>query len=78
MGGRWRRGDPYDTDPRAPASTDVLLSLKLFGDGVSMGLRGDKRITAEGLTLSADDVVEKLNAYLDVVEASKIITRKQQ
>ena len=31
---------------------------------------------AEGLTLSADDAVEKLNAYLDVVETSKIITRK--
>ena len=59
-------------DPRAPASTDVLLSLKLLGDGVQMGLRGDERITAEGLTLSVQDVREKLDAFLDVVETSRL------
>ena len=37
-----------------------------------MGLRGDERITAEGLTLSVQDVREKLAAYADVVEASRI------
>lgn len=51
-------------DPRAPASTDALLSLRLTRDGVSMGLRGDSRITAEGLGASLDDVLEKLDAYL--------------
>lgn len=64
-------------DPRAPASTDALLSLKLLGDGVSMGLRGDDRITAEGLTLSVQDVSEKLAAYLEVVESSKIVAAKR-
>ena len=59
-------------DPRAPPSTDALLSLRLLTDGVAMGLRGDERITAEGLTLSVQDVREKLAAYADVVEASRI------
>lgn len=59
-------------DPRAPPSTDALLSLRLLSDGVAMGLRGDERITAEGLTFSVQDVREKLAAYTDVVEASRI------
>jgi hypothetical protein len=49
---------PCLADPRAPPSTDVLLSLRLLGDGVAMGLRGDDRITSEGLTLSVEDVSE--------------------
>ena len=58
--------------PPPPPSTDALLSLRLLTDGVAMGLRGDERITAEGLTLSVQDVREKLAAYADVVEASRI------
>jgi hypothetical protein len=41
-------------DPRAPPSTDLLLSLRLLGDGVSMGLRGDARINSEGLGFSVE------------------------
>jgi len=51
-------------DPRAPASTEVLLTLRLAKDGVAMGRRGDKRITDLGLAASLDDVLEKLDAYL--------------
>lgn len=59
-------------DPRAPPSTDALLSLRLLSDGVAMGLRGDDRITAEGLTYSVEDVREKLDAYVDVVTKSRL------
>lgn len=59
-------------DPRAPPSTDALLSLRLLSDGIAMGLRGDNRITAEGLTYSVGDVREKLNAYVDLVEKSRL------
>jgi hypothetical protein len=55
-------------DPRAPPSTDALLSLRLTKDGVRMGLRGDSRITAVGLAASLDDVLEKLDALLALVE----------
>ena len=57
-------------DPRAPPSTDMMLSLKLLSDGVNMGLRGDPRISAEGLILSLDDVLEKVNAYVNLVDRS--------
>ena len=57
-------------DPRAPPSTDMMLSLKLLSEGVNMGLRGDSRISAEGLILSLDDVLEKVNAYVDLVDRS--------
>ena len=40
-----------------------------------MGLRGDERITSEGLTFSVEDVSEKLKAYVDVVEGSRIIAK---
>ena len=59
-------------DPRAPPSTDALLSLRLLTDGVAMGLRGDNRVTAEGLTYSVEDVREKLDAYVDVVTKSRL------
>ena len=59
-------------DPRAPPSTDALLSLRLLTDGVAMGLRGDERVTAEGLTYSVEDVREKLDAYVDVVAKSRL------
>ena len=59
-------------DPRAPPSTDALLSLRLLNDGVAMGLRGDDRVTAEGLTYSVEDVREKLDAYVDVVTKSRL------
>lgn len=55
-------------DPRAPPSTDALLSLRLTKDGVRMGLRGDSRITAVGLAASLDDVLEKLDALLALVD----------
>lgn len=51
-------------DPRAPPSTDALLSLRLTKDGVAMGLRGDPRITFEGMEASLDDVLEKIDAWL--------------
>ena len=57
-------------DPRAPPSTDMMLSLKLLSEGVNMGLRGDPRISAEGLILSLDDVLEKVNAYVNLVDRS--------
>jgi len=57
-------------DPRAPPSTDMMLSLKLLSEGVNMGLRGDTRISAEGLILSLDDVLEKVNAYVNLVDRS--------
>ena len=57
-------------DPRAPPSTDMILSLKLLSDGVDMGLRGDARISAEGLILSLDDALEKVNSYLELVNRS--------
>jgi hypothetical protein len=59
-------------DPRAPPSTDALLSLRLLSDGIAMGLRGDERITAEGLTFSVEDVREKLDAYVDLVQNSRL------
>jgi hypothetical protein len=54
----------------------VLLSLRLLGDGVAMGIRGDSRITSEGLTFSVDDVSEKLRAYVEIVESSRIVASK--
>jgi hypothetical protein len=48
----------------------MMLSLKLLSDGVNMGLRGDPRISAEGLILSLDDVLEKVNAYVNLVDRS--------
>lgn len=42
---------------------------------MAMGLRGDERITSEGLTFSVDDVGEKLNAYVDLVESSRIVAK---
>ena len=36
-------------------STNMLLSLKLLEDGVDMGIRGDRRINAEGLSSSVSD-----------------------
>ena len=55
-------------DPRAPPSTDALLSLRLTRDGVRMGARGDSRITAVGLAASLDDALEKLDALLALVD----------
>ena len=48
----------------------MILSLKLLSDGVDMGLRGDARISAEGLILSLDDALEKVNSYLELVNRS--------
>jgi hypothetical protein len=48
----------------------MMLSLKLLSEGVNMGLRGDSRISAEGLILSLDDVLEKVNAYVNLVDRS--------
>lgn len=55
-------------DPRAPPSTEMLLTLRLAKDGVKMGLRNDARITAVGLTASLTDVLEKMDDYLAVVD----------
>jgi len=41
-----------------------------------MGIRGDSRITSEGLTFSVDDVSEKLRAYVEIVESSRIVASK--
>ena len=54
-------------DPRAPPSTEMLLTLRLARDGVKMGLRNDARITAGGLTASLTDVLEKMDDYLSLV-----------
>ena len=59
-------------DPRAPPSTNMLLSLKLLEDGVDMGIRGDRRINAEGLSSSVSDVKEKLEAYLTFLESLNV------
>ena len=55
-------------DPRAPPSTEMLLTLRLAKDGVKMGLRNDARITAGGLTASLTDVLEKMDDYLSLVD----------
>ena len=55
-------------DPRAPPSTEMLLTLRLAKDGVKMGLRNDARITAVGLTASLTDVLEKMDDYLAFVD----------
>ena len=55
-------------DPRAPPSTEMLLTLRLARDGVKMGLRNDARITAGGLTASLTDVLEKMDDYLSLVD----------
>ena len=65
-------------DPPRAAGTDALLSLRLLSDGVAMGLRGDDRVTAEGLTYSVEDVREKLDAYVDVVAKSRLSLRSPQ
>ena len=55
-------------DPRAPPSTEMLLTLRLAKDGVKMGLRNDARITPGGLTASLTDVLEKMDDYLSLVD----------
>jgi hypothetical protein len=57
-------------DPRAPPSTEPLLTLRLARTGVSMGLRNDPRITSEGLRYSLTDVLEKFDAYLELVDGA--------
>jgi len=55
-------------DPRAPPGAESALALRLARDGVNMGLRGDRRITSEGLMYSFEDVLEKLDAYLALID----------
>ena len=50
----------------------MLLSLKLLEDGVDMGIRGDRRINAEGLSSSVSDVKEKVEAYLTFLESLNV------
>mmetsp|Transcript_1321 Transcript_1321/g.5403 ORF Transcript_1321/g.5403 Transcript_1321/m.5403 type:complete len:97 (-) Transcript_1321:109-399(-) len=52
-------------DPRAPASTDLLLSYKMLEQGAGMGARGDKRVTAAGLLSNVVDVGMKFDDYLE-------------
>ena len=49
-----------------------MLSLRLLRDGVAMGLRGDERITAEGLMLSVEDAQENLDAFIAVVDGARL------
>eukprot|EP00747_Dinoflagellata_sp_TGD_P198097 gnl/TRDRNA2_/TRDRNA2_70265_c0_seq1.p1 gnl/TRDRNA2_/TRDRNA2_70265_c0~~gnl/TRDRNA2_/TRDRNA2_70265_c0_seq1.p1 ORF type:complete len:324 (+),score=38.25 gnl/TRDRNA2_/TRDRNA2_70265_c0_seq1:112-1083(+) len=56
-----------------PPSGALLLALRLFEDGVALGLQGDPRITTDGLKTNADDVLEKLNAYIALVETKTIM-----
>lgn len=53
-------------DPTAPASIDTLYALKLFDEGLRIGAKGE-RVTAEGLSFVARDVIDKLHAYRALV-----------
>lgn len=46
---------------------DVLLSLRLLVDGVAIGQRGDPVITAAGLAANVEEVLDKMNTYLEVL-----------
>mmetsp|Transcript_21935 Transcript_21935/g.36614 ORF Transcript_21935/g.36614 Transcript_21935/m.36614 type:complete len:106 (+) Transcript_21935:2-319(+) len=58
-------------DPRAPASTDTLLSLKMLTEGIRLGRQGDARVRAEGLLSNVEDILQKLDYFLGLIESRR-------
>ena len=61
--------------PDAPPSTEAALTIDMLRKGVAMGKRKDKRITSEGLLLTAEDARGKVQRYLEILESSGIFNR---
>ena len=61
--------------PDAPPSTEAALTIDMLRKGVAMGKRKDKRITSEGLLLTAEDARGKVQRYLEILESSGIFSR---
>ena len=61
--------------PDAPPSTEAALTIEMLRKGVAMGKRKDKRITSEGLLLTAEDARGKVQRYLEILESSGIFSR---
>lgn len=61
--------------PDAPPSTEAALTIEMLRKGVAMGKRKDKRITSEGLLLTAEDARGKVQRYLEILESSGIFNR---
>eukprot|EP00873_Tetraselmis_striata_P028919 jgi/Tetstr1/449183/TSEL_036390.t2 len=59
-------------DPRQPPSTNHLLTFKMLQDGVSMGARGDKRITSDGLSLIIDDLQGNFENFVDTTSVMEV------
>ena len=61
--------------PDAPPSTEAALTIDMLRKGVAMGKRKDKRITADGLLLTAEDARGKVQRYLEILENSGIFNK---
>lgn len=62
-------------DPRQPPSTNHMLTFKMLQEGVSMGARGDKRITPDGLSLIIDDLQGDLHRFLSLAAEREALFR---
>ena len=57
--------------PDTPASTSLLLDVKMLQKGVELGARGDPRVSAAGLLGNVGDLTEKLGAYAAALAAAR-------
>ena len=64
--------------PDAPPSTEAALTIDMLRKGVSMGKRKDKRITADGLLLTAEDARAKVQRYVEILESSSIFSKSSK
>ena len=61
------------------ASVDgSALTIDMLRKGVSMGKRKDKRITADGLLLTAEDARAKVQRYVEILESSSIFSKSSK
>ena len=64
--------------PDAPPSTEAALTIDMLRKGVAMGKRKDKRITADGLLLTAEDARAKVQRYVEILESSSIFSKSSK
>ena len=64
--------------PDAPPSTEAALTIDMLRKGVAMGKRKDKRITADGLLLTAEDARGKVQRYVEILESSSIFSKSSK
>ena len=60
------------------ASVQRQSAIDMLRKSVSMGKRKDKRITADGLLLTAEDARGKVQRYVEILESSSIFSKSSK